>query len=162
MGYEIGNRVWVKYPTYDIDGFGIVKYYNEGNQLYAVEFDYAIPYGHDCSEKTKDEQGLWVEENDILCKVETTRPTPMDIVNEFKATTTLTGDDPFKQQVGGGHYKSMAIQPVEFILANQLGFCEGNAIKYLCRYKQKNGVQDLKKAKHYVEMLISKYDTPEC
>lgn len=63
--------------------------------------------------------------------------------------------DPFKEQVGGGHYKELGIQPVEFILANQLGFCEGNIIKYTCRYRQKGGVQDLKKVIHYAEMLIS-------
>lgn len=78
---------------------------------------------------------------------------PMEIVNKYKETEP-DREDPFRHQVGGGHYKTMKIQPVEFILANGLGFCEGNAIKYLCRYKQKNGIQDLRKAKHYVEMLI--------
>lgn len=58
------------------------------------------------------------------------------------------------QQVGGSHYKDMQIQPVEFILANNLGFCVGNCIKYLCRYKNKNGKEDLLKAKHYIELLI--------
>jgi hypothetical protein len=62
--------------------------------------------------------------------------------------------NPFDEQVGGSHYKSMKIQPVEFILANDLGFCEGNVIKYICRYKQKGGVQDLKKVIHYAELLI--------
>ena len=57
-------------------------------------------------------------------------------------------------QVGGSHYKSMRIQPVEFIQVNGLGFCEGNAIKYLCRWKNKNGVEDLKKARHYIDLLI--------
>jgi len=59
------------------------------------------------------------------------------------------------KQVGGTHYKDMAIQPVEFIIANGLGFCEGNIIKYTCRYKQKNGVEDLRKVIHYAEMLIA-------
>lgn len=58
------------------------------------------------------------------------------------------------QQIGGSHYKDMSIQPVEFILANNLGFCVGNCIKYLCRYKNKNGKEDLLKAKHYIELLI--------
>lgn len=59
----------------------------------------------------------------------------------------------FEKQIGGSHYK-MAIQPVEFIEKNNLGFCVGNCIKYLCRYKQKNGKQDLEKAKHYIDLLI--------
>lgn len=66
----------------------------------------------------------------------------------------MEGGNPFSTQVGGSHYKSMKIQPVEFILANDLGFCEGNIIKYTCRYRQKGGVQDLKKVIHYAELLI--------
>ena len=62
--------------------------------------------------------------------------------------------NPFSTQVGGSHYKSMKIQPVEFILANDLGFCEGNIIKYTCRYRQKGGIQDLEKVIHYAELLI--------
>lgn len=57
-------------------------------------------------------------------------------------------------QHGGGHYKGMKIQPVEFIHANNIGYMEGNAIKYLCRWQLKNGLEDLNKAKHYIELLI--------
>lgn len=60
-------------------------------------------------------------------------------------------------QVGGDHYKELSIQPIEYILANKLGFCEGNVIKYITRYKSKNGLEDLKKAKHYIDMLIENY-----
>lgn len=57
-------------------------------------------------------------------------------------------------QIGGSHYKDFTIQPVEFILANNLGFCEGNIVKYACRYKQKGGVEDLEKVIHYAQLLI--------
>lgn len=58
------------------------------------------------------------------------------------------------KQVGGDHYQ-LPIEPIDFILANGLGYVEGNVIKYLCRYQHKgNPVQDLEKAKHYLEMLI--------
>jgi hypothetical protein len=57
-------------------------------------------------------------------------------------------------QVGGGHYKSFAIQPVEFIHRNGIPFIEGNAIKYLCRWRDKGGIQDLEKVKHYIDLLI--------
>jgi len=57
-------------------------------------------------------------------------------------------------QVGGNHYKDMAIQPIEFTMKNNLNFCQGNVIKYICRYKNKNGIEDLKKVKHYVDLLI--------
>lgn len=58
------------------------------------------------------------------------------------------------EQVGGSHYKSFVIQPFEFIQKNGLGFCEGSVIKYVCRWRNKNGVEDLKKARHYLDMLI--------
>lgn len=57
------------------------------------------------------------------------------------------------KQEGGNHYASMAIQPAEFIIKNQIGFCEGNVIKYVTRFRAKNGIQDLDKAIHYIEML---------
>jgi hypothetical protein len=57
-------------------------------------------------------------------------------------------------QVGGGHYKDMVIQPVEFCHVNKIPYLEATAIKYLCRWKKKNGIQDLQKAKHYIELLI--------
>ena len=58
------------------------------------------------------------------------------------------------KQEGGNHYKEMSIQPVEFIHKNGLGFIVGNIIKYVCRYQDKNGAEDLKKARHYLDMLI--------
>jgi len=66
----------------------------------------------------------------------------------------------YKKQVGGDHYKSMVIQPSEFINRNNIPFAEGNAIKYLCRHKQKNQKEDLLKAKHYIDMAIDR-DYPE-
>ena len=60
----------------------------------------------------------------------------------------------FKKQVGGSHYKKYKIAPVEFIIKNNIGFVEGNIIKYILRFKEKGGVQDLEKAKHYIELLI--------
>jgi hypothetical protein len=59
-----------------------------------------------------------------------------------------------KKQVGGKHYLKYKIQPVEFIIKNNIGFVEGNIIKYILRFKEKGGVQDLLKAKHYIELLI--------
>ena len=63
--------------------------------------------------------------------------------------------DPLEKQVGGDHYKSLKIQPIEYIMANELGFCEGNVIKYITRYAKKGGVQDLDKVIHYIELLKS-------
>lgn len=57
-------------------------------------------------------------------------------------------------QVAGNHYKDMAIQPVEFIHANGIGYFEGNVIKYVSRWRAKNGIADLEKARHYIDLLI--------
>jgi len=58
------------------------------------------------------------------------------------------------EQIGGDHYKKYGIQPVEFIMANNIPFCEGNAIKYLVRWRDKGGIDDLLKARHYIDLLI--------
>jgi hypothetical protein len=60
----------------------------------------------------------------------------------------------FDKQHGGSHYSSMKIQPMEFALANNLNYGQANAIKYICRYENKNGLEDLKKAIHCIELLI--------
>lgn len=64
------------------------------------------------------------------------------------------GTDPMSVQVGGGHYKSMAIQPIEYITKNNLPYCEANVIKYISRWRDKGGKKDLEKAKHYIDLLI--------
>ena len=58
------------------------------------------------------------------------------------------------KQVGGAHYKDRKIQPVEFIHANALGYFEGNVVKYVSRWRDKGGIQDLQKARHYLDKLL--------
>ena len=71
----------------------------------------------------------------------------------------VSGDtgNAWDKQVGGGHYKQYAIQPAQFALANGLDYAQSNAIKYIVRHKDKNGVQDLDKAVHYIELLKQYY-----
>lgn len=59
-----------------------------------------------------------------------------------------------EKQTGGNHYMKCSIQPIEYIHANNLPFIEGNIVKYITRWRDKNGVEDLKKVIHYVELLI--------
>ena len=66
--------------------------------------------------------------------------------------------NPLDKQVGGNHYRDMAIQPVQFIVANSIPFREANVIKYVVRHASKNGKQDLLKARHYLDMLIADYE----
>ena len=73
----------------------------------------------------------------------------------FKATTYKS----LEEQVGGKHYCLMKIQPAEFINENELLFAEGNAIKYICRHQSKGKADDIKKAIHYLEMILERdYD----
>ena len=64
--------------------------------------------------------------------------------------------NPLVAQEGGGHYKNRGIQPLEYTMKNKLSFCEGNVVKYISRYKSKNGIEDLAKVIHYA--LLSAYE----
>jgi hypothetical protein len=59
-----------------------------------------------------------------------------------------------ESQVGGSHYKDMAIQPVEYIEKNRLSYLEGCVVKYVSRHRQKGKDQDLRKAIHCLELLL--------
>jgi hypothetical protein len=63
-------------------------------------------------------------------------------------------ESPLAVQVGGSHYKDLAIQPVVYCHKNGLGTCESNVIKYVTRWRAKNGIADLQKARHYIDLLI--------
>ena len=65
------------------------------------------------------------------------------------------------RQVSGSHYKTMMIQPLEYALANDLGICEHAVVKYISRWRDKGGVDDLRKAAHYIEILIERETTPK-
>lgn len=74
-----------------------------------------------------------------------------------KLDVTKEEDEAFNalsKQVAGSHYKDLPIQPAEYIYANALGYFEGNVVKYVTRWRKKNGIADLEKAKHYIELLI--------
>jgi len=60
----------------------------------------------------------------------------------------------FDHQEGGSHYKDMTIQPVEFIHKNNLGYIEGCVVKYVSRWRSKGGLEDLRKARHFLDLLI--------
>lgn len=64
-------------------------------------------------------------------------------------------------QEGGAHYKSLPIQPVEYITKNKIPYLEGNVIKYVTRHSNKNGIEDIKKAIHYLQLIAElHYDVP--
>lgn len=63
-------------------------------------------------------------------------------------------ENPLARQECGDHYKTMAIQPVEFCQRNGLGFCESSVIKYVCRHRAKDKADDIRKAIHFLELLL--------
>lgn len=64
-------------------------------------------------------------------------------------------------QHGGDHYKNFKIQTWDFILDHEMGYLEGNVIKYVDRYKRKNGLEDLYKAQHYLSKLIEDVESQQ-
>lgn len=71
-------------------------------------------------------------------------------------------NNPFKKQVGGDHYRNLKIQPIEYIVSNNLSFLEGNVVKYITRHKQKGGRADVEKVIHYCELILNlEYGEPD-
>jgi hypothetical protein len=77
--------------------------------------------------------------------------------NTFTGERVINEQSALSVQVGGEHYKT-PIQPIEYIHANGLGFIEGNVVKYISRWRNKNGIADLEKIKHYIDLLIELED----
>jgi hypothetical protein len=75
----------------------------------------------------------------------------------MRTNTVGTAWLPIEKQVGGSHYQ-LPIQPIDYIVKNNLGYREGNVIKYVTRHKDKNGAEDIKKAIHYLEMILKDYN----
>ena len=61
----------------------------------------------------------------------------------------------YKQHTGGSHYQDLKITPIEYAMANNLNACEFSVVKYISRHRDKNGKEDLLKAKDFIDMLIA-------
>lgn len=81
-------------------------------------------------------------------------PTGLNHLSELLEDLDAPEPSALAIQVGGTHYKDFAIQPVEYIHANKLGFCEGNVVKYITRHAAKNGADDIRKVIHYCQLLL--------
>lgn len=88
------------------------------------------------------------------------RPVPSEPAPEIVLRTktkhgqSVTIEQPLDTQVAGDHYKKLKIQPVEYIHGNGIGFIEGSVIKYVTRWRDKGGIDDLRKARHFIDLLI--------
>lgn len=103
-----------------------------------------------CSSQSKPNDRLpyWEPISFPLKRQPTAPPAAAPAVDSAEKPSALT------IQLAGSHYKDMPIQPVEFCHANGIGFIEGGVIKYVCRWRKKNGIEDLKKARHFLDVLI--------
>jgi hypothetical protein len=100
-----------------------------------------------CSMKTKNRQ------KSVKVVYEQKKALPIEMVStpeEEEAFAMIANS----QQVGGNHYKDKSIQPWDYIASNGLGYLEGNVVKYVSRWREKGGLEDLKKAQHYLSKLI--------
>lgn len=128
--FKIGDKVSIKNINCPI----LKDQYSEGTICEITDKDYEGFY----EAKFPDGTHWWV--GGRMCEI--------NHIQQYESTSALD------TQVGGGHYKDLKIQPVEYILANDIGFVEGSIIKYVTRWKDKNGVEDLKKARHLLDILI--------
>jgi hypothetical protein len=97
-----------------------------------------------------------IENNPELSAKEIANKAKVSIATVYKLRKSPKQDSvPANEiQEGGRHYKEMAIQTWDYIIANSIGYMEGNVIKYVSRWKDKGGIEDLKKARHYLDKLI--------
>ena len=97
-----------------------------------------------------------IENNPELSAREIAKKAKVSIATVYKLRKSPKQDSvPANEiQEGGRHYKEMPIQTWDYIIANKIGYMEGNVIKYVSRWKDKGGIEDLKKARHYLDKLI--------
>lgn len=156
--YKTGETI-AHYWDYDKKGWARSAFEredleNEGEIITAQE---ALEQGYKYPQYPTTTQGVIVDSSssgEVLGPVTHLVP-DMTEANDKRVSTTSANN----RQVGGDHYKKMKIQPWDlfgsiFNLDEQIGFYLGNVYKYLMRYDSKNGIQDLEKAKHYLEKLI--------
>lgn len=113
------------------------------------------PYAYALLSKGRKELGM-VKQRDGKWRHKTRMQSSNPVIEEWQPPAIIPVPEPsaLDVQVGGAHYKNMKIQPVEFITANNLGFLEGSIVKRICRWKDKDGLKDLEKIKHEIDLLI--------
>lgn len=124
----------------------------EAGAVFHVEF--RVPITNDEGLDSK----VWYASRDEieLVKTEKLKTVLAPLSNEAMKSALFGGEGvkAIDTQEGGSHYKDMAIQPIEYIMANNIPFAEGNVIKYTSRWRKKGGVADLRKARHMLDVII--------
>ena len=140
------------------------KFTLNGKTVWLVQSKPAVGIGDSCNECVFDytanegEPGACpynAEKGMLECTLglEVQHFTDVDPGNPLTVPSSVT-QSALNVQVGGEHYKNLAIQPVEYIHANNLSFLEGNVVKYITRHKTKNKAQDIRKVIHYAQLIL--------
>lgn len=150
--FEDGNIHETKYPKVP---HGLKS---NGRRPYYASF--GLPSQATKRDSTEEDYKLWINKCklvlDSLSKQESKQEPKQEssYTSLEEAQNDIPTPKPNEYQYGGDHYHIKPIQPWDYVAANNLGFFEGNAVKYLTRWKEKGGILDLKKAIHYIEKLI--------
>lgn len=145
-GIKVGDRVqrdpqWRSYATWP---------HGAKERRVAIIRDGGLTIGFDNWE----EEGTWDADKFTVIRETRALPDPRYQQAEVdKLHPVAAACAPLNQQVGGDHYKSLKIQPVEYIHANKLGWCEANIVKYITRWRQKGQGADIDKVIHYAQLL---------
>ena len=142
--FEVGDKVQV------IEDNNTAAWFNVGTQYILGEIVKVVSYYSEPVYLVKVEGYAGVYDNGTF----TFRNKHLKLVDQCKEETQAY--NPLIAQEGGGHYKNRGIQPLEYTMQNNLSFCEGNVVKYISRYKSKNGIEDLAKVIHYA--LLASYE----
>jgi hypothetical protein len=114
--------------------------------------EYHEPSTHACAANS-DEAVAFAHTNERLRQAEAATAQGVDF-SANDAVLPKPAASALDVQQGGDHYKKLKIQPIEYIHANGIPFAEGSIIKYVTRWRDKDGIKDLKKARHFLDMLI--------
>lgn len=142
--FKVGDKVQV------IEGNTTTVWFDVETQYILGEIVKVISYCSEPAYLVKVEGYIGVHDNGAF----KFRNKHLKLVDQRKEETLTY--NPLIAQEGGGHYKNRGIQPLEYTMKNNLSFCEGNVVKYISRYKSKNGIEDLAKVIHYA--LLAAYE----
>ena len=106
------------------------------------------------NDPTNNCKGCAFEEDHVGCKAAEENDCLSNHIMFIKKETPEQVPSALEKQEGGKHYKCLVIQPVEYIQANGLDFFQGNVVKYVTRHKGKNGAEDIRKAMHYLQLIL--------
>lgn len=140
---SVTGRIYAMYGGLNCEVITYVKSLGS-NEVFEIE----LPSPIGCTEVTFGQSGMSTEtvcHNALRLYIEI--PVENSCEEEVAGSNIIEQEEDF-------HYHKCKIEPIEYILANNLGFCEGNVVKYITRYKDKGGVDDLRKIKEYVDYLI--------